>query len=163
MKGNPVTPDTALLVYRLVDGDRGALASIDGYHLTNALRLISRYANLVLQVGPNWLDADGKVRDTAVPRFEVAHHHLTSQRYDYSVDAGMPAGEVWRFMQSRYPAVFSLLVFFGVLAGGSHTGCKNACLRLPMSCSARWLPMNSFPISNPWYMATRAHGRAARC
>jgi len=117
MKGNPVTPDTALLVYRLVDGDRGALASIDGYHLTNALRLISRYANLVLQVGPNWLDADGKVRDTAVPRFEVAHHHLTSQRYDYSVDAGMPAGEVWRFMQSRYPAVFSLLVFFGVLAG----------------------------------------------
>ena len=117
MKGNPVTPDTALLVYRLVDGDQGAFASIDGYHLTNALRLISRYANLVLQVGPNWLDTDGQVRDTAVPRFEVAHHHLTSQRYHYSIDAGMPAGEVWRYMQSRYPAVFSLLVFFGVLAG----------------------------------------------
>ncbi|MGR3885464.1 EAL domain-containing protein [Pseudomonas sp. 1152_12] len=117
MNGNPVTPDTALLVYRLVDGDKGAFASIDGYHLTNALRLISRYADLILQVGPDWLDADGKVRNTAVPEFAVAHHHLASERYHYSVDVGMPAGEVWRFMEARYPALFSLLVFFGVLAG----------------------------------------------
>ena len=117
MKGNPVTPDTALLVYRLVDGDKAAFASIDGYHLTNTLRLISRYADLVLQVGPNWLGSDGKVRDTALPVFAVAHHHLDSQRYAYSVEAGMPEGEVWRYMQARYPPLFSLLVFFGVLAG----------------------------------------------
>ncbi len=117
MNGNPVTPDTALLVYRLVDGDKAAFASIDGYHLTNALRLISRYAQLVLQVGPNRLGADGKVYDTPVPPFAVAHHHLTSARYHYSVDARMPAGEVWRYMQARYPALFSLVLFFGVLAG----------------------------------------------
>ncbi len=117
MSGNPVTPDTALLVYRLVEGDRGAFASIDGYHLTNALRLISRYAHLVLQVGPNWLDADGKVHDGPVPEFAVAHHHLASAHYQYSVEAGMPAGETWRYMQARYPALFSLVVFFGVLAG----------------------------------------------
>jgi EAL domain-containing protein (putative c-di-GMP-specific phosphodiesterase class I) len=117
MNGNPVTPDTALLVYRLVEGDQGAFASIDGYHLTNALRLISRYAHVVLQVGPNWLDADGKVQATAVPTFAVAHQHLASQRYQYSVDAGMPTGEVWRYMQARYPAMFSLVVFFGGLAG----------------------------------------------
>lgn len=117
MNGNPVTPDTALLVYRLVDGDKAAFASVDGYHLTNALRLISRYAHLILQVGPNWLDDDGKVHTTAVPQFAVAHQHLASERYRYSVDAGMPAGEVWRYMEARYPALFSLLVFFGVLAG----------------------------------------------
>ncbi len=117
MNGNPVTPDTALLVYRLVDGDKAAFASIDGYHLTNALRLISRYAQLVLQVGPHWLGADGKVRNTALPEFAVAHQHLVSGRYHYSVDAGMPAGEVWRYMQARYPALFSLVLFFGVLAG----------------------------------------------
>lgn len=117
MNGNPVTPDTALLVYRLVDGDRGAFASIDGYHLTNALRLISRYASLVLKVGPNWLDADGKVHTDAPPKFAIAPHFLASNRYQYSVDAGMPEGEVWRYMQARYPAVFSLVVFFGVLAG----------------------------------------------
>lgn len=117
MNGNPVTPDTALLVYRLVEGEQGAFASIDSYHLTNALRLISRYAYLVLQVGPNWLDADGKVHNDAVPVFAVAHHHLASARYHYSVEAGMPAGETWRYMQARYPAVFSLVAFFGVLAG----------------------------------------------
>jgi len=117
MNGNPVTPDTALLVYRLVDGDKAAFASIDGYHLTNALRLINLYAHLVLQVGPNWLGTDGKVRDTAMPVFAVANEHLASERYHYSVNAGMPAGEVWRYMQARYPAMFSLIVFFGVLAG----------------------------------------------
>ncbi|WP_460135995.1 EAL domain-containing protein [Pseudomonas sp. S1_E04] len=117
MNGNPVTPDTALLVYRLAEGDKGAFASIDGYHLTNALRLISRYAQLVLQVGPHWLDADGSVHNLPVPAFAVAPHHLVSARYHYSVDAGMPAGEVWRYMQDRYPPLFSLVVFFGVLAG----------------------------------------------
>ena len=54
-------------------------------------RLISRYAQLVLQVGPHWLGADGNVHETAVPVFAVAHHHLASERYHYSVDAGMPA------------------------------------------------------------------------
>ncbi len=117
MNGNPVTPDTALLVFRLVDGDKAAFASIDGYHLTNVLRLISRYADLVLQVGPNWLSGAGQVQHTAVPVFAVAHHQLASARYPYSVAAGMPAGEVWRYMQARYPALFSLLVFFGVMAG----------------------------------------------
>ncbi|MGZ0715888.1 EAL domain-containing protein [Pseudomonas palleroniana] len=117
MSGNPVTPDTALLVYRLADGDKGAFASIDGYHLTNALRLISRYAGLILQVGPNWLGADGSVHTTPPPAFAVAHQHLVSQRYLYSVEAGMPDGEILRYMQERYPAVFSLVVFFGVLAG----------------------------------------------
>ncbi|MBT2372987.1 EAL domain-containing protein [Pseudomonas fluorescens] len=117
MNGNPVTPDTALLVYRLTEGDEGAFASIDGYHLTNALRLISRYADLVLQVGPNWLSADGKVHISAPPVFAVAHHPLDSKRYAYRVEAGMPEGEVWRYMEARYPALFSLVVFFGVLAG----------------------------------------------
>ncbi|KAA0943680.1 MULTISPECIES: EAL domain-containing protein [unclassified Pseudomonas] len=117
MNGNPVTPDTALLVYRLTQGDQGAFASIDGYHLTNALRLISRYADLLLQVGPNWLASDGKVHDTTPPVFAVAHYQLDSKRYVYSIEAGMPEGEVWRYMEARYPALFSLVVFFGVLAG----------------------------------------------
>ncbi|KRP57992.1 EAL domain-containing protein [Pseudomonas trivialis] len=117
MKGNPVTPDTALLVYRRVDGDRGAFASIDGYHLTNTLRLLSRHAQMVLQVGPNWLGDDGKAHATAVPIFAVAPYHLASERYHLSVSAGMPAGEVWRHMQARYPAMFSMVLFFSVLAG----------------------------------------------
>ncbi|MGB5827977.1 MAG: CSS-motif domain-containing protein, partial [Pseudomonas mandelii] len=52
MNGNPVTPDTALLVYRLSEGDRGALTTLDGYHLSNVLRMIGRKTRLVLEVGP---------------------------------------------------------------------------------------------------------------
>ena len=61
MKGNPVTPDSAVLVYRLSDRQQGALSDLDGYHLSNVLRLIDRKTLLVLQVGPNWLSADGRV------------------------------------------------------------------------------------------------------
>jgi sensor c-di-GMP phosphodiesterase-like protein len=50
MNGNPVTPNTALLVYRLSEGKQGALSTLDGYHLSNVLRLIGRKTLLMLQV-----------------------------------------------------------------------------------------------------------------
>ena len=117
MNGNPVTPNTALLVYRLSEGKKGALATLDGYHLANVLRLIGRKTLLQLQVGKNWLSADGVFHDTALPRLPVAQSYLTSQRYAFSVSAGFPSGETWRYMNSEYPPLFSLLLFFGVIAG----------------------------------------------
>jgi len=121
MNGNPVTPDTPLLVYRLQDGERAALATIDGYHLSNALRLISRFAELQLQVGPYWLSDGGHVHESIAPPPPVAPWQMTSSRYPYSVNAGFPEGDIWRYMKSQYPALFSLLVFFGALSGiGGH-------------------------------------------
>ncbi|ANJ56548.1 diguanylate phosphodiesterase [Pseudomonas silesiensis] len=117
MKGNPVTPDSALLVYRLSDGLRGALSALDGYHLSNVLRLIDRKTLLVLQVGPNWLSADGRFHDGALPLFAVAQNELASSRYAFTVAAGFPEGETWRYMKSEYPPLFSLLMFFGVVSG----------------------------------------------
>lgn len=117
MRGNPVTPDTALLVYRLNEGERGALSTLDGYHLTNVLRLIGRRTLLVLQVGSNWLNADGRFHDGPLPDFPVARNMLTSSRYEFSVAAGFPAGETWRYMKTQYPPLFSLLIFFGVVSG----------------------------------------------
>ncbi|WP_419710345.1 EAL domain-containing protein [Pseudomonas sp. NFX224] len=117
MKGNPVTPDTALLVYRLSEGKRGAMSTLDGYHLSNVLRLIGRQTILVLQVGPNWLTAEGRFHNSALPDFPVAQSMLTSSRYEFSVAAGFPEGETWRYMSSQYPPLFSLLIFFGVVAG----------------------------------------------
>lgn len=117
MSGNPVTPDTALLVYRWSEGDRAALATIDGYHLTNALRLISRFADLQLQVGGHWLSSDGRVHEGSPPLAAVASQQLSSSRYPYSVSSGFPEGDVWSYMKSQYPALFSLLVFFGAAAG----------------------------------------------
>jgi sensor c-di-GMP phosphodiesterase-like protein len=117
MNGNPVTPNTALLVYRLSEGRGGALTTLDGYHLSNMLRLIGRHMLLVLQVGDNWLSADGKVHTGALPALPIAQHTLDSSRYAFSVSAGFPEGETWRYMADEYPPLFSLLIFFGVVSG----------------------------------------------
>ncbi|SEN20499.1 EAL domain, c-di-GMP-specific phosphodiesterase class I (or its enzymatically inactive variant) [Pseudomonas sp. ok272] len=117
MNGNPVTPNTALLVYRLSEGERGVLSTLDGYHLSNVLRLIGRKTLLLLQVGPNWLSADGTVHEGRLPAMPVAQNTLESSRYAFEVEAGFPAGEVWRYMASEYPPLFSLLIFFGAIAG----------------------------------------------
>jgi sensor c-di-GMP phosphodiesterase-like protein len=117
MKSNPVTPDSALLVYRLSEGQRSALSALDGYHLSNVLRLIGRNTLLALQVGPHWLAADGQFHDGALPLFPVAQNELASSRYAFTVAAGFPEGETWRYMKSEYPPLFSLLIFFGVVSG----------------------------------------------
>ncbi|MBC3205236.1 EAL domain-containing protein [Pseudomonas sp. SWRI111] len=117
MNGNPVTPNTALLVYRLSDGRGGALTTLDGYHLSNILRLIGRQTLLMLQVGENWLSADGSVHQGELPALPVAQSTLNSARYAFSVAAGFPQGQVWRYMADEYPPLFSLLIFFGVVSG----------------------------------------------
>ncbi|MFS2199805.1 EAL domain-containing protein [Pseudomonas sp. Pseusp3] len=117
MNGNLVTPDTALLVYRLSEGKKGVLTTLDGYHLSNILRLIGRKTLLLLQVGPDWMSVDGKVHTSAVPEPPVAPSRLTSGHYAFAVAAGFPEGETWRYMSSEYPPLFSLLIFFGVIAG----------------------------------------------
>lgn len=117
MNGNPVTPDTALLVYRLSEGNQGALTTLDGYHLSNVLRLIGRNTLLMLQVGSDWLSADGTVHEGTLPALPVAESKLVSARYAFSVVAGFPKGETWRYMSSEYPPLFSLLIFFGVVSG----------------------------------------------
>ncbi|WP_460160965.1 EAL domain-containing protein [Pseudomonas sp. S2_B10] len=117
MNGNPVTPDTALLIYRLSDGRGGALTTLDGYHLSNILRLIGRQTLLMLQVGDNWLSADGRVHQGPLPALPVAHSMLESERYGFNVSAGFPEGETWRYMAANYPPLFSLLIFFGVISG----------------------------------------------
>jgi EAL domain-containing protein (putative c-di-GMP-specific phosphodiesterase class I) len=117
MKGNPVTPDNPVLVYRLSKGQQGAMSTLDGYHLSNALRMIGRKTTLLLQVGSDWLSADGKVHEDALPVLPVAESKLTSTRYGFTVAAGFPEGATWRYMSSEYPPLFSLLIFFGMVSG----------------------------------------------
>ncbi|WP_339446741.1 EAL domain-containing protein [Pseudomonas sp. EA_5y_Pfl2_R50] len=117
MNGNPVTPNTALLVYRLNDGPGGALTTLDGYHLSNVLRLIGRDTLLLLQVGDNWLSMQGQVHSGAPPQFPVAQSVLASPHHGFHVSAGFPQGQTWRYMANEYPPLFSLLMFFGVVAG----------------------------------------------
>jgi len=117
LSSTPVTSDSSYLVYRLNLGDQSALITVNAYHLIKTLRLIGHNTELIFKVGPNWLSAEGKIQSTDLPMFPVASSQLSSSRYSYSVIGGMPEGEVWRYMKSRYPALFSLILFFGMLSG----------------------------------------------
>jgi len=83
MKGNPVTPDTALLVYRLSDGKRGAMSTLDGYHLSNLMRLIGSRTLLLLQVGPAWLSADGTYHEGTPPHAPVHKKPLVALLFPF--------------------------------------------------------------------------------
>jgi hypothetical protein len=94
MDGNSVTPGHPLLVYRVSQGDRGAIATVDGSHLLTALRLIAQDEELLVRVGdaldgPGW---PGAPRHTAGrgqrPR------QLSSTRYPFSVQGGYAAGKL---------------------------------------------------------------------
>ena len=117
MAGNPVTPDRGLLIYRATEGDNGALSTVDGYHLANALRMIGASNEVRLQVGEAWLGADGKVHDGQAPTFALAHTPLASARYPFSVSSGFPKGARWDLMIAQYMPLFGLLLFLGVIAG----------------------------------------------
>ncbi|MBV6749311.1 EAL domain-containing protein [Pseudomonas chlororaphis] len=119
MNGNPVTPKSSLLVYRLQDGKGAAMVSIDGYHLANILRLIGREAGLRLQVGDVWISGQGQVREGTAPGFAVGQTNLSSSRFPFNVSSGFPAGEAWRYVGKEYPALMALLLVFGVLAGAT--------------------------------------------
>ncbi|MDD0974198.1 EAL domain-containing protein [Pseudomonas fontis] len=121
MDGNSVTPGHALLVYRVSNGEDGAISTADGDHLITALRLIGPGVGLRMQVGPRWIGEDGKVHSEAMQAYAESHEVATSKRFPYSIHSGFEAGESWRLMGSEYPALYGLMVFLGVAAG---TACR---------------------------------------
>jgi len=117
MNGNSVTPGHPLLVYRVNNGERGAISTVDGEHLTSALQWLGGDSRLVLQVGRHWMNRDGQVRTGPVPQAEVAPARLASTRYPFAIHGGYGQGKVGQLMRSEYPALFGLLVMIGAMAG----------------------------------------------
>ncbi|KJK08198.1 EAL domain-containing protein [Pseudomonas alkylphenolica] len=117
MSGNSVTPGHALLVYRVTEGDRGAISTVDGDHLISALHLLDADVHPLLQIGSHWMDRDGNVKDGPLPVAEVAAAQVTSTRYPFSIHSGYAQGKVGELMRSEYPALFGLLVVLGAIAG----------------------------------------------
>lgn len=117
MDGNSVTPGHALLVYRISDGDRGAIATVDGDHLLTALRLIGPEEQLQIRVGNAWMGKDGKVQAGTPAPAATADVTLGSTRYPFSVHGGYTADKPGEVLRSHYPALLSLLLVLGVVAG----------------------------------------------
>jgi len=117
MDGNSVTPGHALLVYRASDGDRGAITTVDGDHLLTALRLIGPDETLQIRVGNDWMGKDGTVHEGSPPTAATAAVTLSSTRYPFSVYGGYGADKQGQLLLSHYPALLSLLVILGAVAG----------------------------------------------
>lgn len=117
MDGNSVTPGHPLLVYRVSQGDRGAIATVDGSHLLTALRLIAQDDELLVRVGNHWMGQQGLVQQGTPPVAASAPVSVSSARYPFSVQGGYAAGKLGELMRSRYPALLSLLLVLGVVAG----------------------------------------------
>ena len=119
MNGNSVTPGHPLLVLRAAIGQAGAISTVDGDHLLTALRLIGGDATLQLQVGANWMGRDGVVHSGSPPVAASAPVVQSSARYPFSVHGGFVAGKAGEVLRNHYPALLSLLLVFGVLAGSA--------------------------------------------
>ncbi|WP_442512892.1 EAL domain-containing protein [Pseudomonas promysalinigenes] len=117
MNGNSVTPGHPLLVYRAIDGDRGAITTLDGDHLLSALRLIGSQEALQIRVGNAWMGKDGVVHSGVPPVAATADVTLGSARYPFSVHGGYGADKPAQMLRSHYPALLSLLFILGVAAG----------------------------------------------
>lgn len=119
MDGNSVTPGSALLVYRASQGERGAISTVDGRHLLTALRLIGEDDVLQIQVGKHWMGADGRVQGGTPPAAPSAAVTVSSTRYPFSVHGGYGANKPGEVMRARYPALLSLLLVLGTVAGAA--------------------------------------------
>lgn len=116
MDGNSVTPGHPLLVYRVAEGERAAITTVDGDHLIGALYLQGNENQLILQVGQHWIDRGGRVHTGVAPTSEVAATEYASARYPFSIRSGYSEGTVGQQMRSEYPAMLGLLVLLGAIA-----------------------------------------------
>ena len=116
MDGNSVTPGHALLVYRVSEGDKGAITTVDGDHLLTALRLIGPDEDLQIRVGDAWMGKDGVVHKGVPPAAASANVLLGSTRYPFSVQGGYSTGKQGQLLRSHYPALISLLLVLGAVA-----------------------------------------------
>lgn len=117
MAGNPVTPHVAVLILRRVEGEYGALASIDGRYLSNTLQLVDQRSDLRLQVGGVWMDEDGHVHAGAPDPLPIGHIRLVSERYPYAVIGGFPEGAAWLHIRQEALPLAVLLLTLGAVSG----------------------------------------------
>lgn len=108
MSGNAVTPNHPLIAYRHDVNGQGVLVGVDGYFLHNILRLLSQQKFLVLKVGDQWMDNQGKIhRDLGWPKGE--RMALASQRYPYEMRLVISGSDHWRYIFDY--ATASLVLF----------------------------------------------------
>ena len=90
MKGNPVTPDRPLIVYRQFSGTYSVMVGIDGYYILNTLDMLSRSTALGLVIGHEMLLPDGRITEQLYSPEAEGYKGLKSTKYPYSVVTLLP-------------------------------------------------------------------------
>lgn len=115
MQGNDVTPDRALMVYRLARGNYSILVAVDGYYLRSILNLLSSDIELQLRVGDKWMDAAGIVHSGNPPNGGEPLY-LSSEKYAYALSTALSNQQylayAWQYARGS-------LIFFILMSVGS--------------------------------------------
>ncbi|MFQ2125563.1 EAL domain-containing protein [Aeromonas jandaei] len=84
LKGNVVTPDHPLLIFRHAAGEGSVLVGVDGYYLRNILDISSKNSPMALIVGTRAMFGSGQVAGVP-PATEPGYLAFSSSRYPYQV------------------------------------------------------------------------------
>lgn len=117
--GNDVTPDSAILYYRLQEYPLGVLALTDGWTLQTAMQGIKTRTTLVLQFGDAYLWSHGNVVEENLPDHAEQHMRSTSARYGYTVHGGYSKGFIWAEMSSNALAILPSLLLVGIMTSAA--------------------------------------------
>lgn len=117
MAGNRVTPLYALLILRRPEGRHAALATVDGRYLSNTLQLVDQRSDLQLQVGGQWMDEAGIVRDGVPTPLPLGHVVQYSERFPYAVIGGFPEGAQWQHIREDSLPLVTLMCMLGGISG----------------------------------------------
>ncbi|MCL6264172.1 cyclic diguanylate phosphodiesterase [Craterilacuibacter sp. RT1T] len=116
--GNSVTPDQAVLSYRLAteNGDF-VVVGVSGGHLRLALRHGVLSEGVQLQIGSRWMDSNGDVHDGAPPRSMVLQVRRTDTKYPFTVLASVAWPTFLRASWEEYQPMLVLVLLLGLAAG----------------------------------------------
>ncbi len=116
MSGNEITPNHPLIAYRELHGENSILIGVDGYYLHNILNLLSIRAQMTLQIGDLWMDAQGKVHK-ANNTNNGERIQLSSAHYPYQVVAFIQHTSHWRYAFDYSPVSLFLFPLLGLFVG----------------------------------------------
>lgn len=118
MKGNPVTPNRPLIVYREEIGAFSVLVGVDGYYLLNILDMLSRNSPLGLVVGQEMLLRDSQLTDRLIPSDSQGYLEEASGKYPFKVVTRVSVDEyrahIWDYSKVGIIVYPLLSVLFGV-------------------------------------------------
>lgn len=112
MQGNNVTPYRSLIVFHSADRrNSGSLVGIDGYYLSNILKMLSVMAPLHMQVAGNTINGEGYINEGGRSGRVLSR---ASQDFPYTVYADIESLPIWTAVYRYDRASIAMLVLLSL-------------------------------------------------